>query len=80
MIRAALGRGEFRGSTEQLTPALRNPLSALPAFLVCARLLLSPEAANAMAAKAVSAYSVGPDAIAGLLAGKVQPALAHLPI
>ena len=66
MIRAALGRGEFRGSTEQLTPALRDPLSALPALFVCARLLFSPDAADSMAARAVSSYSVGPDAIAKL--------------
>jgi len=66
MIRAALGLGEFRGSAEQLTPALRDPISALPALLVCARLLLSPDAANSMAAKVVSSYSVGPDAIAKL--------------
>ena len=64
MIRAALGRGEFRGSTEQLTPALRDPLSCLPALLVCSRLLLSPDAANSMAARVVSSYSVGPNAIA----------------
>src|SRR5262249_35504194 len=51
MIRAALGRGQFKGSTEQLTPVLRDPLSALPALFVCARLLLSPDAANSMAAK-----------------------------
>jgi hypothetical protein len=66
MIRAALGRGEFRGSTEQLTPALRDPLSGLPALIVCARLLLSPEAANSMAARVVASYSVGLDAIAKL--------------
>ena len=66
MIRATLGRSEFKGSTEQLTPVLRDPLSALPALFVCARLLLSPAAANSMAARVVSSYSVGPDAIAKL--------------
>ena len=66
MIRATLGRGEFKGSAEQLTPVLRDPLSALPALLVCTRLLLSPDSANSMAAKVVSSYSVGPDAIAKL--------------
>ena len=66
MIRAALGLGEFRGSAEQLTPVLHDPLSALPAVLVCTRLLLSPDTANSMAANAVSSYSVGPDAIAKL--------------
>jgi hypothetical protein len=66
MIRASLGRGEFSGSTEQLTPALSDPLSCLPALFVCARLLFSPDAAHSMAARVVSSYSVGPDAIAKL--------------
>jgi hypothetical protein len=34
--------------------------------LPCARLLLSPDAANSMAGRAVSSYSIGPDAIAKL--------------
>ena len=62
--RAALGREEFKDSAEQLTPIVRDPLSAIPALVVLSRLLVSPRAADTIARRAVSAYSVGPDAIA----------------
>lgn len=66
-IGEAIGkRGLYAGSAEQLTPALRDPPSLAPAMFVAARLLLSPRAATAIAAQAVTGYSIGPAAVAAV--------------
>jgi predicted ATP-grasp superfamily ATP-dependent carboligase len=62
LAQVVLGRGPFRASREELTPALRDPLSALPLAFVLARLLASPAAADDLVAHAVGAYSLTPEA------------------
>jgi hypothetical protein len=54
----------YANSSEQLTPAIRDPPSALPAAFIAARLLLSPQTAHKLATKAIENYSIGPDTIA----------------
>jgi hypothetical protein len=56
-------RGRFRGSREVLTPLFRDPLALVPLLVVASRLLVQPRSARAMAAAAVSAYSVPPEAV-----------------
>ena len=60
---ALMHRDLYAGSSEQLTPVLRDPPSLAPAAVVAARLLSSPRRAGAIAARAVASYSIGPGAI-----------------
>ena len=55
---AVMDRGRYEGSTEQLTPILRDPPSLLPAAFVGARLLISPGGASKIAKQAVANYSL----------------------
>jgi hypothetical protein len=57
-------RGLYADSTEQLTPVLHDPLSLIPAAFIATRVLLSPGNATAIAARAVSSYSIGPGSVA----------------
>jgi hypothetical protein len=58
MANAILRRGPYKGSTEQLTPVLRDPPSVAAAAFVIARLLVSPRKATNIAKRAVAGYSV----------------------
>jgi hypothetical protein len=57
-------RGVYAGSSEQLTPLLRDPPSALAAAYVTARVLANPGEAARIASHAVSGYAIGPESIA----------------
>jgi hypothetical protein len=57
-------RGLYANSSEQLTPALRDPPSLAPAAFVGARLLVSPKKAAEIAAHAVASYSIDPRTLA----------------
>jgi hypothetical protein len=59
-VNAIRRRGAFANSAEQLTPLLRDPPSLAPAVVVAARLLMTPASAPAIAAQAVTNYSVDP--------------------
>lgn len=52
-----------RTSREVLTPVRSDPLSAIPLAVAVARVLARPASAATMAAAAIGAYSVGPEAI-----------------
>jgi len=66
VVRAvARGLGDGR-SREVLTPLRADPPSAIPLVTVLARLLAAPGSAAALAASAVDAYAVGPEAIAAV--------------
>jgi hypothetical protein len=58
-----LARGRYAGSTEQLTPVVRDPPSLLPLGFIAARLLAAPGDASGIAARAVENYSIGPATI-----------------
>ena len=64
---AGLRRGLYAHSAEQLTPLLRDPPSAVAATYVIIRLLAAPAHAGQLARRAVTGYSVGPDAVAQVL-------------
>lgn len=63
LLEGLAGRGEFRGSSEVLTPVGNDWPSLLPVLVVGARLLRSPANAQKLAAGAVRAYAVPPAAI-----------------
>jgi hypothetical protein len=65
---AALGRGAFAGSAEQLTPIVRDPPSAVPLAFVSARVLGAPSAAARIAAHAVESYTIPPETVAAVSA------------
>jgi len=52
------GRGNFAGSTEDLTPIRIDPPSLIPFGVVSAQLLLNPHAAHHIATGAINAYSL----------------------
>ena len=63
----AVARGlRDRRSREVLTPLRADLPSAIPLAVVVARLLAAPGSAAALAASAVDAYAVGPEAIAAV--------------
>jgi hypothetical protein len=64
MREAALRRGSYADSAEQLTPIARDPPSLLPLAFVATRLLLSPAGAKDLAGSVVERYSIGPETIA----------------
>lgn len=61
-------RGSYADSSEQLTPVLRDPPSAVAAAFVAARVLLAPRAAAQIAGHAVAGYAIGPESVAQVLA------------
>jgi hypothetical protein len=61
--RALMRRGCYHGSTEQLTPVLRDPPSGAALAFVIARALASPKQATRVASKAISRYSITPKTI-----------------
>ena len=67
------GAGPYRGSREVLTPVRQDPPSILPVLIATARILRRPDAVGTLAASAVHAYAVTPEAIALTRATKPQP-------
>jgi hypothetical protein len=65
-------RGGYRGSTEQLTPVLRDPPSLIPIAVVAAQLLGSPGWARTISRNTVDASSIGPSAVATVRRAVVQ--------
>jgi hypothetical protein len=61
--RALLRRGCYHGSTEQLTPVVRDPPSAAALAFVISRALASPHKATDVARKAVARYSISASAV-----------------
>ena len=66
LTRAITRRGCYRASAEQLTPVLRDPPSAAAAAFIICQALASPRGATEVASKAVSRYSITPNAIEAL--------------
>ena len=64
LARAITHSGHYRGGREQLTPVLRDPPSAAALAFIVARVLASPTHATNVATKAITSYSITPDAIA----------------
>jgi hypothetical protein len=56
-------RGIYAGSTEQLTPILRDPPSLVAIAAVAAQLVMSPRAAKRISATTVATYQIRPDSI-----------------
>ena len=63
ILAAILQRDLYGDSMEQLTPVLRDPPSMVPAAVVGARLLVSPQRASDIAGRAVSSYSISPASV-----------------
>ena len=61
--RAIARREYYHASTEQLTPVLRDPPSAVALAFVTARALASPRKATQVASKAIARYSITPATI-----------------
>jgi len=59
---AALGRGDYRGSAEELTPGLGDPLAALPVVVTALATLVRPAAWRHFAGGSVSSYALTPAA------------------
>jgi hypothetical protein len=59
---AALGRGDYRGSAEELTPGRGDPLAALPIAVTALATLVRPAAWRHFAGGSVSAYALTPAA------------------
>lgn len=66
LARAITRRDCYHASAEQLTPVLRDPLSAAAAMFVIGRALASPRGATEVAGKAVARYSIAPKTIEAL--------------
>jgi biotin carboxylase len=69
LARAALRHGPYRASAEQLTPVVRDPVSAVALAVVVARVLGSPTAAARVAGAAIARYSVTADTVSRLDSG-----------
>jgi hypothetical protein len=69
LARAVLGRGPCRSSHEQLTPVLRDPVSAVALSVVAARVLASPSAAARVAGAAIARYSITPETVRLVVSG-----------
>jgi predicted ATP-grasp superfamily ATP-dependent carboligase len=63
VVRAALGRGSYLGSHEDLTPIRLDPLSVLPLSVGIFGLLLKPSLAKYLSARTVANYSLTPKAV-----------------
>ena len=59
---AALGRGSYRGSREELTPGRRDPLAPLPVAVTALATLVRPAAWRHFTGGSTSAYSLTPAA------------------
>ena len=59
---AALGRGDYRGSAEELTPGRGDPLAALPVAVTALVTLVRPAAWRHFTGGSVSAYALTPAA------------------
>ncbi len=69
LARAVARRGPYRSSWEQLTPVVRDPVSAVALAVVVGRVLASPAAAARVAGEAIARYSVTADSVALLDSG-----------
>jgi hypothetical protein len=56
-------QGKYAGSTEQLTPILRDPPSLVALAAIAVQLALSPRAAARISGHTVATYQIGPDAV-----------------
>lgn len=63
VARAVTRRPPLHGSTEVLTPVLRDPPSAIPFLVAAGRVTVRPADVARLAGGAVDAYRVSPDAI-----------------
>jgi hypothetical protein len=72
LLRLITHRGPYEGSREGLTPVLHDLPSVIPLAIVAARALLFPHSAERLAAAAVRAYSITPDAIECVASGVSQ--------
>jgi predicted ATP-grasp superfamily ATP-dependent carboligase len=63
VIQAAMGRGVYLSSQEDLTPILLDPVSILPLSVVVGGLVFSPSIANRLSAQTVADYSLTPKAV-----------------
>ena len=61
--RALVRSGSYRGSTEQLTPIIRDPPSLAALAFIVARLLASPAGAQDLAGAAVERYAITPESV-----------------
>ena len=68
LARAVLRHGPYRASAEQLTPVVRDPVSAVALAVVVARVMGSPVAAVRVAGAAIARYSVTADTVDRLVA------------
>ena len=68
LARAVLRHGPYRASAEQLTPVVRDPVSAVALAVVVARVMGSPAAAVRVAGAAIARYSVTADTVDRLVA------------
>ena len=59
---AALGRGDYLGSAEELTPGRGDPLAALPVAVAAVATLVRPDAWQHFTGGSVSAYALTPAA------------------
>ncbi len=62
LARAALRRGDYRGSREELTPPAGDPLAGLPVAVIALATLVRPAAWRYFTGGSTSAYSLTPDA------------------
>ncbi|GAA0925963.1 hypothetical protein [Virgisporangium aurantiacum] len=58
LARAALGRGEYRASTEELTPLRSDPVAALPVAIAAATTLIRPATWQRFASSSVDGYAL----------------------
>jgi len=66
-VDAILARGDYAGSTEELTPIAGDPLAALPVLAALGASLLRPSLWRKFHAGAVGPYAVTPEAWAEIL-------------
>lgn len=61
ITRAALGRGEYRDSAEELTPLRADPMAAVPVAIAAASTLIRPATWHGFAAGSVRGYALTED-------------------
>jgi hypothetical protein len=61
VVSALLHRGDYRGSSEELTPSRTDPLAALPIAIAAAHALARPSTAQRLASGGVDGYALTPD-------------------
>lgn len=67
-VDAIFARGDYAGSTEELTPITGDPLAAIPVLVALGATLISPSLWRKFHAGAVGPYAVTPEAWAAILA------------